>query len=262
MGVGKVDGATQTLSYRAVTDRCAASEPLIQQGITMDRLVLATLTVACLGAAPLAAQKAPDLAPYMMPDRAAEIALARTAAAPAISDSASVLVLTRTGYVEAAHGTNGFTCIVLRSFAGIIGDPDFWNPRVRAPHCLNPPAVRTVLPEMLKRGEWIMSGVTPADIITRTDRAYASHEFPVPAPGAMIYMQSPAQYLQDGMPHNWKPHLMFVYDRSMPAAVWGAGGSKSTVIDGVGDDPHAHVRLILVPVPQWSDGTAFGGGRM
>ena len=170
MGVGKVDGAAQTLSYRAVTDRCAASEPLIQQGITMDRLVLATLTVACLGAAPLAAQKAPDLAPYMMPDRAAEIALARTAAAPAISDSASVLVLTRTGYVEAAHGTNGFTCIVLRSFAGIIGDPDFWNPRVRAPHCLNPPAVRTVLPEMLKRGEWIMSGVTPADIAIVADR--------------------------------------------------------------------------------------------
>jgi hypothetical protein len=223
----------------------------------MTRHTLAALAVAFLGAAPIAAQQAPDLAPFLMPDRAAEIALARTAAAPAISDSATVLVLTRTGFVEAAHGTNGFTCVVLRSFAGIIGDPDFGNPRVRAPHCLNPPAVRTVLPEMLKRGEWIMGGVSPADIITRTNRAYTSHEFPAPAPGAMIYMQSPQQYLQDGVPHNWKPHLMFVYDKSMPAATWGAGGGKSTIIDGVGDDPHAHVRLILVPVPQWSDGKPF-----
>jgi len=222
----------------------------------MIRVLSVSFALALLGT-PLAAQKAPDLAPYMIPDRAVEIALARTAAAPTISDSASVLVLTRTGYVEAARGTNGFTCIVLRSFAGIIGDPDFWNPHVRAPLCLNPPATRTALQEMVKRGEWIMNGVSTADIITRTDRAYASHEFPAPAAGAMIYMQSPQQYLQDGMPHNWKPHLMFVYDRAMPAATWGAGGGKSTIIDGVGDDPHAHVRLILIPVPQWSDGTPF-----
>jgi len=223
----------------------------------MTRHILPTLGVAFLGAAPLAAQKAPDLAPYLMPDRNAEIALARTAAAPAISDSATVLVLTRTGFVEAAPGTNGFTCLVLRSFAGIIGDPDFWNPRISAPHCLNPPAVRTVLPEMVKRGEWIMAGVSPAEIVTRTDRAYASHEFPTPAPGAMVYMQSPKQYLQDGLPHNWMPHLMFVYDKTMPAATWGAGGRKSTIIDGLGDDPHAHVRLLLVPVRQWSDGKAI-----
>ena len=223
----------------------------------MTRQPLAVLAIAFLGAAPLAAQKTPDLASYLMPDRGAEIALARTAAARAISDSATVMVLTRTGFAEAAHGTNGFTCLVLRSFAGIIGDPDFWNPRISAPHCLNPPAVRTVLPEMLKRGEWIMAGVSPTEIVTRTDRAYASHEFPAPAPGAMIYMQSSAQYLQDGVPHNWKPHLMFVYDKSMSAATWGAGGSKSTIIDGVGDDPHAHVRLILIPVPRWSDGKAF-----
>jgi hypothetical protein len=121
----------------------------------MTRLASVSFALAFLSAVPLAAQQAPDLAPYLMPDRAVEIALARTAAAPAISDSASVLVLTRTGYVEAAHGTNGFTCIVLRSFAGIIGDPDFWNPRVRAPLCLNPPATRTALQEMVKRGDWM-----------------------------------------------------------------------------------------------------------
>jgi hypothetical protein len=223
----------------------------------MTRLSFAAFAVAFLGAAPLAAQQAPDLTPFMMPDRGAEIALARTAAARAISDSASVLVLTRTGYVEAAHGTNGFSCIVLRSFHGTIGDPGFWNSRVRAPLCLNPPATRTELPEMLKRGEWIMAGVSTAEITTRTDRAYASHEFPAPATGAMIYMLSPQQYLQDSLPHHWMPHLMFVYDKSMPAAAWGAGGEKSAIIDGSGDDPHAHVRLLLIPVQRWSDGKAI-----
>lgn len=220
----------------------------------MTRHAFAPFALALLAAVPVAAQKAPDLAPYLIADRHAEIALARSAAAPAISDSASVMVLTRTGYVEAAHGTNGFTCIVLRSFAGTIGDPDFWNPRIRAPLCLNPPATRSVLPEMLKRGEWIMHGVSTADIITRTDRGYATHELPAPAAGAMIYMQSPQQYLQDALPHHWMPHLMFIYDKSMSPALWGAGGQKSTIINGSGDDPHAHALTLLIPVRQWSDG--------
>lgn len=223
----------------------------------MTRHTFVALALAFLAVAPLAAQQAPDLAPFMIADRAAEVALARTAALHAISDSATVMVLTRTGYVEAAHGTNGFTCMVLRAFDGTIGDPDFWNPRVRAPVCLNPPATHTVLQEMMKRAEWIMGGVAPAEIGTRTDRAFASHQFPAPAPGAMVYMLSSQQYLQDSMPHHWMPHVMFYYDESMPLSTWGAGGRMSTIIDGVGDDPHAHVRLLLIPVRQWSDGKAI-----
>jgi hypothetical protein len=63
----------------------------------------------------LGAQKAPDITPYLIADPATEIALARTAAPSAISENATVLVLTPKGYTEAAHGTNGFTCIVMRS---------------------------------------------------------------------------------------------------------------------------------------------------
>src|SRR2546428_11276823 len=110
-----------------------------------------------------------------MADGAAEVALARTAAPRHVSDSATVLVLTRNGFVEAARGTNGFTCLVLRSFAGNIGDPDFWNPRVRAPHCFNPPAARTMLPAALKRAEWAPGGSSRARTPARTRRATASH---------------------------------------------------------------------------------------
>src|SRR5262245_56270042 len=167
--------------------------------------------VALIAAGPVAAQSSPDLTPYLM-DRAAEVELARTAAPKDVSDPARVLVLTRDGYVEAAPGASGFTCLVVRSFDVPVTDPRFWNPRIRAPHCFNAAGARTVLPQMLKRAEWVMSGVSPTEIGERTRHAYAAREFPMPAAAAMAYMMSPQQYLQDGDPHSWMPHLMFYFD--------------------------------------------------
>jgi len=156
------------------------------------RATLASIaTLASFVAAPLAAQQSRDLSPYLIADRAAEVALARSAAPKNVTDSARVLVLTRTGFVEASHGTNGFTCLVLRSFLGGIDDPGYWSPKVRAPACFNPPASRTVLLEQLKRAEWVMAGVSQKEIAARADRAYASRQFPLPAAGAMAYMLSP-----------------------------------------------------------------------
>jgi len=205
-------------------------------------------------AAPAVAQQSRDLAPYLIADRAGEVALARTSAPKNVSDSARVLVLTRTGYVEAAPGTNGFTCLVLRSFLGGLEDPAYWTPKVRAPACYNPPASRTVLVESLKRAEWVMGGVAQSEIAARTERAYSAKQFPLPAAGAMAYMLSPRQYLSDADPH-WMPHLMFFYDRSLPAAAWGAGDMKAPIIDASAGAPHAPVQTLFIPVRQWSNGT-------
>jgi len=224
----------------------------------MRASTLALATLVLFAASPVAAQQNPDLAPYMIADRAAEVALARSAAPKHVSDSATVLVLTRTGFVEAARGTNGFSCFVLRSFDGSIGDPNFWNPRVRAPHCMNPPAARTVLPEVLKQAAWIMAGVSPTEIATRTQRAYASHEFPMPAVGSMAYMLSPEQHLVDANPR-WMPHMMFYYDKSMPPAAFGAGDMTAPVINGSVGDKLSPVLTLFIPVPQWSDGTPAAG---
>lgn len=220
---------------------------------------LTVAAVALLTARSIDAQQTPDLTPYLMPDRAAEVALSRSAAPKNVSDSATVLVLTRSGFVEAARGTNGFTCAVLRSFLGSLDDPNFWNPRVRAPHCFNAPAVRTLLPEISKRAEWIMSGLSRTEIAVRTKRAYTSHEFPMPAAGAMAYMLSREQYLLDANPH-WKPHLMFFYDKAMPAATWGAGGMTSPVIDESVGDAISPLQTLFIPVPQWSDGEQASSG--
>jgi hypothetical protein len=216
-------------------------------------LTLAAL--ALLTATTVSAQQGRDIAPYLMADRTAEIALARTAAPRNVSDSATVLVMTRTGYVEAAKGTNGFTCAVFRSFSGSTEDPNFLNPRVRAPHCFSPAAVRSIVPAMVKRSEWFLAGATPSELNTRTERAYASHEFQTPAAGAMAYMLSQKQVLGDSQPH-WMPHLMFYYDKAMPASAWGAGGMTAPLINGSAGDAHAAVLTLLIPVRQWSDGTA------
>ena len=217
------------------------------------KIVLHT-ALALLASRSLAAQQNPDLAPYLTANRAAEVALARSAAPKNVSDSASVLVLTPSGFVEAARGTNGFTCLVLRSFSGSLDDPTFWSPKVRAPNCFNPPAVKTVVPEITKRAEWIMAGVSRTEIVARTKRAFATHEFPLPAAGSMTYMLSHEQYLSDTNPH-WMPHLMFFYDKSLPAAAWGAGGMTSPIIDGSIGDRSFPVLTLLIPVRQWANGT-------
>jgi hypothetical protein len=215
---------------------------------------LTTAALTLLAARALHAQQAPDLGPYLIADRSAEIALARSAAPRNVSDSATVLVLERKGFVQAARGTNGFTCLVLRSFTAPTNDPAFWNPKVVAPSCFNAPAVRTVLGPILKRVDWIVGGVPLAEVDARTERGYASHTFVAPAAGAMAYMTSPRQHLVDANPH-WLPHLMFFYDKAMPASAFGAAGMDATIINGTAGDPHATVLTVFIPVRQWSDGS-------
>ena len=53
---------------------------------------------------------------YLMTDRNAEIALARSAAPESISHDATVLVLGRHGYEKAVEGKNGFVCVVERGW--------------------------------------------------------------------------------------------------------------------------------------------------
>src|SRR3984885_15644911 len=94
---------------------------------------------------------------YLM-ERSAEVALARTAAPDSISQNATVMVMGRHGYENAATGKNGFVCIVERSWTAEIDNPDFWNPKLRAPICFNAAAVRSFFPQTLKRNERVRGG--------------------------------------------------------------------------------------------------------
>src|ERR1700683_4460891 len=109
----------------------------------------------------------PNMAPvdqYLIADRDAEIALARSAAPQSISHDAEVLVLGRHGYEIAVKGKNGFVCIVQRSWTAGIDDPDVWNPQLRRPISFNPPAARSYLPLTLKKTEWVLAGQSKAQM--------------------------------------------------------------------------------------------------
>src|ERR1700674_862397 len=125
----------------------------------------------------------PTMAPleqYLIADRDAETALARSAAPESISHDADILVLGRHGYETAVKGKNGFVCFVQRSWTAGFDDPVFWNPKIRGPNCFNPAAARTELPQELKRTEWVLAGATKQQMIERTKAAIASHEFKAP----------------------------------------------------------------------------------
>ena len=74
------------------------------------------------------------------------------------------MVMGRHGYENAATGKNGFVCIVERSWTAEIDKPDFWNPKLRAPICFNAAAVRSYLPQTIKRTEWVLAGRSKAQM--------------------------------------------------------------------------------------------------
>src|SRR6185437_2042938 len=140
--------------------------------------------------------------------RTAEIALARSAAPDAISRNASIIVLTRHGYETAVQGKNGWVCMVDRGWMAMFDHPEFWNPKVRAAGCLNPSAVRSVLPYDYKRTELVLAGRSKPEIIAAIKAAMDKRDLPPLEQGAVCYMMSKSSYLTDEGDHNG-PHLMF-----------------------------------------------------
>jgi hypothetical protein len=189
---------------------------------------------------------------YLM-ERNAEIALARSAAPESISRDAEVMVLGQHGYETAVKGKNGFVCVVQRSWAAGIDDPDFWNPKLRAPICFNQAGAHFNIPLTVKRTEFILSGRSKAQMFDDMKAAFDRKEMPPLEPGAMCYMLSKQGYLSDRGGH-WHPHLMFFVPLTEPAS-WGAGQPGSPVVAAFTDTQERHT-VFLVPVAEWSDGTA------
>jgi hypothetical protein len=202
------------------------------------------------GAAPY-----PRMAPldqYLMPDRSAEVSLARSAAPESISRDAGVMVLGPHGYETAIEGKNGFVCLVERAWMSAVDSPGFWNPKLRAPLCFNPQAVRCVLPLTLKKTQFALAGQSPAQIGESLKAAYAKRDLPGLEPGAMSYMMSKDAYLTDDGSHNLA-HVMF-YAPLTDKASWGADLTNSPVIL-LQQGPPEPFNLYIVAVGKWSDGT-------
>jgi hypothetical protein len=233
------------------------SSKKLNAGVAAAGMVTAMLAVG-MARADDAKSPYPSMAPieqYRSASQADEVALAKSAAPAAISNSAEVLAMGERGYETAIKGTNGFVCLVQRSWASDFTSNEFWNPKMRGPICFNPASARSVLPPYLERTKWVLAGATEAEVVKRTHAALAAKKIGAPEVGAMAYMMSKDQNLGDSGGH-WHPHLMIFLPRMAPSE-WGADIDGGAVFSDV-DDP-GPVVTFFVPVRKWSDGT-FGPG--
>jgi hypothetical protein len=154
-------------------------------------------------------------------------------------------------YLTAEKGGNGFVCFVERSWGKTTDDPEFWNPKVRAPLCVNAPAAKSYLPIVLLKTKLALAGKTNVEIAQAVKSALDRKEWPAAEPNAMCYMMSKQQYLSDD-DMNWRPHMMW-FVAGDAAESWGAN------LDGVpamaGHVPQDRMTVFMIPVRHWSDGT-------
>ncbi len=147
--------------------------------------------------------------PPLLP-RAREVALARSAAPPEVSDAAAVLVLERgKGFVLAEPGTNGVTCLVDRSW-----------PQAIEPHCYDPEGTRTILPIRLREMELREAGMSKSEIQADVAEGFRTGRFVVPSRPAVTWMMSAEQVLVSDEGRRvgaWKPHLMIYFPFLQPA---------------------------------------------
>jgi hypothetical protein len=216
--------------------------------LTLERfgllLLLAASTLSCASAAVY-----PSMAPiarYDIADRAAEIALARSAAPASISGGAQILVLGKRGYETAVKGGNGFVCLVERSWDMNFNNPEFWNPKVRSPQCFNAAGASSVLPGYFEKTRWVFAGESVAGMRARAK----SQKRLMPAPGSVCYMMSKQAYINDAV-GSWYSHVMF-FGLAKPAD-WGANLSESPMV--ADDAAYKPVTIFMVVVQKWSDGS-------
>jgi hypothetical protein len=228
------------------------SASLRKQALAMATLLGLTAVARAETAEAPYAKMAP-LAEYLMTEQD-EIALARSAAPAAISDNASIVVLKEHGYETAVKGKNGFVCIVERSWTAQFDFPQFWNPKMRGAICFNGAAARTVLPYTYKRTDMVLAGVPKEEVMARMKQVVAKQEVPPLEAGAMCYMMSKNQYLNDQGVH-WHPHLMFYGKKS--AEDWGNDLPNSPVLLNTQFQtaPEPLVTYMVV-VDHWSDGAS------
>lgn len=177
----------------------------------------------------------------------------RVAQAPAsISRDAKIVVFSRHGYETAVEGKNGFVCMADRGWMLPFDKPDFWNPKVRLPLCMNPAGARFHLRLAFKTAEWALTGVTKDQMSARLKTAYDDKELPLPQNGSMCYMMSKHQYFGDKAGNGGDSHLMFWFPQA-ERMDWGADADDSPV--NVHEYSPQPITEFSISISKWSDGT-------
>jgi len=207
---------------------------------------LTTLAVATAGAQQ---NTYPPIDRYLMP-RDAEVALARSAAPPSISDHATIKVLTRSGFTVAHQGDNGAVCMVMRGFSAPTYTPAqfrdlVYDATVRAPICFTAPAAKVAMPYYELRTTLALAGKNPEQIATALKTAYANGTLPHRDGMTMAYMWSAHQHLASGI-GAWHPHVMLFapnYDNAMVG-----GNAFGSPMPQLTDDAGTPFSVVVIPV--------------
>lgn len=195
--------------------------------------------------------KYPPLSAYIMPQEA-ESSLAKSAAPAAISDRATIKTLTSEGFETVHQGDNGFVCFVMRGFTGA---PTFtpvqfrymsYDPETLAPICLNPQAVKTILPYYELRTKLAIEGRSPEQIAQSIKEANATGKIPKRSEVSFGYMWSADQVL--GPAGHWHQHVMVFapnYDNSMIG-----GNEPGGHLPAITDDAGTPFSVVVIPVDE------------
>jgi hypothetical protein len=156
---------------------------------------------------------------------ATQIALARSAAPASVSDHASVLVLTDTGYVRAVAGESDVTCLVEHS----------WRDSIE-PHCYDAEGTLTSLRAEARRLQLREAGKSEDEVARTVSSEIAAGTLRLPARPVLSYMMSAGQvlYNDDGKYMGALPsHLMIYYPNLTNSAL------------GLGSTPQGHVGMVM-----------------
>ena len=136
--------------------------------------------------------------------REQQIQLALSAAPTEVSSKATVYILGPQGYEKIREGTNGFSCLIERSFVGTTQTSS-------APACFDAEGSRTIMLTYLRREELRAQGKSEAEIKDDIAKGYKDGRFKPPGPG-FLFMMSNENYVYDSQSKESgfvPPHLMF-----------------------------------------------------
>ena len=179
-----------------------------------------------------------------------ELRMAATAGPRAITDGASYWILRSNGYVQVKEGANGFHCFVERSWSGPSpSNTRLFDPRVRAPHCINPEGAQTTMREMFFVAELAMAERSPEEIEREVDEAYAEGRLTLPTELSLTYMMSKHQWLGERI-GAWQPHVMLWVPYLTEEKV-GAIAALGTPNAMLGGQPGSRRSVLIFPVPEF-----------
>ena len=183
--------------------------------------------------------------------RERQIELALSAAPTEVSGKAAVYILGPKGYEKIREGTNGFSCLIERSFKGTTQTSS-------APACFDAEGSGSIMVAYLRREELRAEGKSEEEVKEDIAQGYKDGRFKVPGPG-FLYMMSNENYVYDDQSKKSgivPPHVMF-YAPNKTAKDLGYESISPTMVPYL-TQPGSPESLIVVAAEKPSQGDSTG----